>query len=433
MIKFIHYHDITIPSERQRKTFDLEAGQDLAASISDIGLLSPIILSAGTILVAGERRTRAISDIYDLGGRISFGGSVLDPGMVPFIDLGDLDPITAKTVELDENIKRLDLTWQDRTRATAELMELKRLIAQRDDLPPPTYEDLAKELHDIPRRIDVANTREDVLLAKHLENPLIAKAKTAREAFAILRKEEKDRENKDYGERLAGGLETLTHKLVQANCVDWLESQPDEQFAVICTDPPYGMDAHEFGDAGQAGSFGEHGYEDSADNLLELIGLLPAELFRVAMKDAHLYLFCDIDMFHVWEDALKAAGWRVHRTPLIWYKPSAFRCPWPDYGPQRKYELILYAIKGSRETNMLKGDVLTIPPDPNLGHHAQKPVELFAELLARSVRPGETVLDPFCGSGPIFPAAHGLKCKAVGIELDTRFIGIAGKRIEELK
>jgi DNA modification methylase len=81
----------------------------------------------------------------------------------------------------------------------------------------------------------------------------------------------------------------------------------------------------------------------------------------------------------------------------------------------------------------MAGDVLDFPADTNLGHAAQKPVALYRELLSRSCLPGQLVLDPFCGSGPIFPAAHELKVRATGIELDQGSYGIAVKRVESLK
>jgi len=78
-------------------------------------------------------------------------------------------------------------------------------------------------------------------------------------------------------------------------------------------------------------------------------------------------------------------------------------------------------------------DLFAYPPDKNLGHAAQKPVALYEDLLRRSCRPGDSVLDPFMGSGPIFAAAHPLKISATGIEMDTASFGIAVKRIEQLK
>jgi DNA modification methylase len=131
--------------------------------------------------------------------------------------------------------------------------------------------------------------------------------------------------------------------------------------------------------------------------------------------------------------AFNIAGWMVFRTPLIWYKKAGMRAPWPEWGPQRKYETILYAVKGKRPVLKMLGDVLDYPPDANLGHAAQKPVALFSDLLSRTCLPGQSVLDPFAGSGPIFSAAHGLKVRATGIEQDQASYGIMCQRIAALR
>jgi DNA modification methylase len=58
---------------------------------------------------------------------------------------------------------------------------------------------------------------------------------------------------------------------------------------------------------------------------------------------------------------------------------------------------------------------------------------LYYDLLRRSVSPGDRVLDPFAGSGPILPAAQELKCRATALEIDPAAFGIGVKRLEKLK
>jgi DNA modification methylase len=59
-------------------------------------------------------------------------------------------------------------------------------------------------------------------------------------------------------------------------------------------------------------------------------------------------------------------------------------------------------------------------------------VELYINLLKRSVKPGDSVLDCFAGTGTIFPAAHSLQCLATGIEADPNYYGISLKRLQAL-
>ncbi len=220
--------------------------------------------------------------------------------------------------------------------------------------------------------------------------------------------------------------------LLRGDCFEVMEGLQDETFDVVLTDPPYGMGADEFGDSGGKVE-AEHGYADSAGCVMGLIARLPQRLFDLTKPQAHAYIFCDIAWFKDWSDAMQRAGFRVFRTPLIWHKPGGFRAPWPEHGPQRKYEVCLFAVKGDMKVTKILGDVLTHGPDTNVGHNAQKPVALLEDLLKRSIQPGMRVLDPFCGSGSIFPAAQACKVFATGIEMDETYYGVAAKRLQDLK
>jgi len=237
--------------------------------------------------------------------------------------------------------------------------------------------------------------------------------------------------SRDLGISVGRTFNSSMHRAFNEDSLVWMRSAPAEQFDCILTDPPYGMNADEFGDSGGLAA-GGHGYEDSAENFMKIVPVLAAESFRLAKAQAHMYCFCDIDWFHHLRDSFREAGWQVFRTPWIWYKKSGMRAPWPEQGPQRKYETLLYAVKGKRPVLRMGPDVLDFSADANLGHAAQKPVALFQDLLTRTCLPGNTVFDPFMGSGPIFPAAHALKLIATGIEMDTTSYGIACKRIQNL-
>jgi len=61
-------------------------------------------------------------------------------------------------------------------------------------------------------------------------------------------------------------------------------------------------------------------------------------------------------------------------------------------------------------------------------HPTQKPLALLAQLMGRVK--GDTVLDPFCGSGTTLIAALETGRKAIGIEIDERWVDVAVKRLE---
>lgn len=434
----LHLYDqseIRIPPNRQRKQFDPNYIQELAASIADCGLIHPINIRRaddGLLdLVAGECRIKALEICWNFGQEVRCGNRTIPEGKIPCLYLGEIDPVLAFEIELEENIRRRDITWQEKATSTSRLYELRRVQAERKGTPTPTVATIAQEVTGSSEGSHHENIRRDLILSQHLENPVVARAKTRDEAFKALKREEDAQRHAELGRSVGATFTASMHTLRKGDCTQIMKELPDESYDVILTDPPYGIDAQDFGDSD--GKAQAHFYDDSYETWGRLIQSFAIASFRLARAESHLYTFCDIDRFVELRSILSSVGWSCFRTPLIAVNPTAMRTPWVDGGPQRKYQLVLYARKGNKPVTRIYGDVLTYPSDSNLGHQAQKPVALYGDLLRRSVRPGDAVLDPFCGTGTIFPACHELKCKATGIELDDAAYGIAAKRLGALK
>lgn len=434
----IRRDEVAVSENRQRRDHDAAKHQELVSSIQTTGLLhAPVLRLDGEkiVLVAGERRLRAIDEIWELGGTFLYNGEVYSGPLLPYVTLGELAPLEAEEAELEENIRRVDLSWTERALVEARLLALRQAQAIALRQPVPQAREVAEELRGADTDRAGNAVAQSIILSRNLHRPEIKAAKSHKEAWKTLKRVEEADRNRELATKLGPEYLASKHQVHHAEAIEWMRKCPSGVFDVILTDPPYGMGADEFGDSGgkTGGGSGEHGYDDSEDSFWNLIALFVGESVRLTKPDAHLYLFCDFDKFTTLRNAFEAAGWKVFRTPLIWFKPSAYRAPWPEQGPQRKYELILYAVKGGLKCTKLGGDVIQCAPDENLGHAAQKPVELFQELLSRSVRPGMTVFDPFCGTGPIFPAAHALSAVAVGVEQDAGPYAIAATRMGNLK
>ena len=436
-IQYAGVDEIVISPKRQRRAFDEGKHVELCDSIQNKatgGLLHAIVLridGGKKILVAGERRLRAFKDSHELGVDCFHAGERVPAGMIPYTDLGEMDPLDAWEAELEENIRRVDLSWQERANAAQELMEMRKAKAEQRGLPAPTVASIAEELTGRSDGGYQSDTRQELIVAKHLDDPEVAAAPTVRQAYKVLKRKEARQANAVMAESLGKAFSSNVHTLVNQDSEEWIKTLADNTFNVIVTDPPYGMDADTFGDSGGMAA-GAHSYSDDEAGFLRIVEWMPEQLYRVAAPQAHAYIFCDIDWFGLLKDRMTEAGWKVFRTPLIWHKPNGFRAPWPDAGPQRRYELILYANKGGKKTQRLAGDVISILPDENLGHSAQKPVALYKDLLLRSAVAGDKVLDAFCGTGPIFPAAQALNIYATGCEKDPASYAISAKRIKDL-
>jgi site-specific DNA-methyltransferase (adenine-specific) len=425
---------INIRPDRQRKAFRPEALGELTDSISSKGLLhAPVMRQDAGVwtLVAGERRLRALQEMWLLGSPVSYNNQVIPEGQVPYVTLGELTPLEAEEAELDENLRREALTWQESAEAMARLHRLRTAQANQAGRVH-TVADTAMEVKGRSDGSYQESVRKEILVARHLDNPEVAKAKNTEEAFKILKRQEESAKNVALAKSVGATFTKSLHKVLNVSCLTWMKAT-DETFDVILTDPPYGMGADQFGDGGGGRlANNEHHYDDSPEAWRALMQEWCPLSFKVAKTQAHAYVFCDFDKFHELKALMQQAGWYVFRTPFIAHKPNSGRVPLPTEGPRRQYEIILYAIKGHKPVTAIYPDVISTVAEGGFLHGAQKPVALFSDLLKRSVRPGDTVLDCFGGSGTTLEAAHQMKCAATVLEQEADYYGMCLKRMEDL-
>lgn len=100
-----------------------------------------------------------------------------------------------------------------------------------------------------------------------------------------------------------------------------------------------------------------------------------------------------------------------------------------DYNKLSKPDLVkmLKALNEPSEATT----VLEEPkPTKNDLHPTMKPVRLVGRLIANSSKPGESVLDPFGGSGSTLIAAEQLQRKCYVMELDPKYVDVIVERWE---
>lgn len=445
----IPFNSIIIPNTRQRQDFDPDSLMELTTSIADRGLLhAPVLRKSpeGMVLVAGERRLRAIKDLWVLGLRLVYDGQQIPEGQVPYIDLGELSPLEAEEAELDENLKRRDLTWQELASAHQRLHVLRQAQMKKDfpKLPAESLWTVADTTRELVGRADGAyqdKVRRELIVSKHLDNPEVQAAKSLDDAFKILKQQETREKNIALAKEVGKTYSADIHRLYNVDCLEWMRSYVEgievdalhSEVDVILTDPPYGMGADQFGDGAGRLSGIEHHYDDSKNAWLSLMQQWCPLSYAICKPQAHAYIFCDFDNFHELKAMMESAGWYVFRTPMIYVKVGSGRVPLPDRGPRRQYEIILYAIKGKKPVTQICPDVISGTSYESVGHGAQKSIEVYSNLLSRSVLPGDTVLDCFAGSGTIIPAAQAHQCKAIVIERELEYYAMCLERVNKLK
>ncbi len=430
--------------ERQRTKIDNAPLGELKQSIQSRGLFHPPVMSVlddGSLsLAAGERRFRAIESLAKEGIQIRFSGELIPLGHIPYATLSNSGSLEAFVAELEENIMRVELSWQDRTNALAKLHEMRS-----GSNPKQTQTATAKEIvqklggEGTPNVPTVNAVRSQIsrasLVAAHLHRPEISKARNETEAYNLVLKAEEERFTAELIRRRNSRLveETLRCEIRCGDAKSLLEDQPSGMVDLILSDPPYGVYA-DSAPGFRARSVLHHNYEDTPEYAREILRCILLEGWRVTKPKANIFLFTDIKHFEWLQTFSAQMGWKPWRYPIIWQKSlSEGLTPWQGLGPVHTFDVIFFATKGFRG---LRERILDILPEPRVKRNeklyaAEKPLPLLAKLISASTLPGDFVLDPCAGSGSTLVAARGLKRPSLGFEIDPKVADLATVRLSK--
>jgi DNA modification methylase len=64
-------------------------------------------------------------------------------------------------------------------------------------------------------------------------------------------------------------------------------------------------------------------------------------------------------------------------------------------------------------------------------HPTLKPVSLMRWIVDRWTQPGDLVLDPYMGSGPVAQACHDLGRRYIGVEIVEDYCRVAANRLAQ--
>ncbi len=405
--------------ERARSDYgDVES---LSRSIDKYGLLHPIVIDGDSdTLVAGGRRLTAM---------ILLGWTD-----IPVLFLKDLTQLEKNEVELEENIQRKDLTWQETVKLKEKLHNLKVEIYGAEW----TVEDTAKSLGE-----SKSNTHKDLLLAKALTKyPELEKESDKRIARTNARRKNEIETrrviNAGYAVASDEGGEGTTEGLHHGDCRQFLQDVESSSIDLILCDPPFGIEFDDK-DRNKAYSTTYGTFQDSVNAVMLLIGDIMEDLYRVLKPGGHMYFFYGTQHYAMVEQKIqnkffsynKESGAKYHysKIPLIWVKSSQQNAsPYTRFSCN--YESFFWCWKpGAPLHELTKPHNCTFHHEPNKKgdrhHPAQKPIELYQELIALSSHEGELVLDPFMGSGISLKAAVQMKRRIIGIEQHDEWFELA--------
>jgi len=399
-------------STRQRK--ELRNIDELAESIMRLGLIHPPVITRDGLLIAGERRVTAMRQL----------GWTDTP--VQFID--DLSEYELQSIEFEENVKRLDLTWQEEVDAVARFHELK---AKHE--PGWTQERTADELG-----LSQSHTQRLLAVSKEMDNEKVRSADKLTAAVNLVERSlsrRKTTQAADLSATISQVFEPAaptaeptapTIPLINASFHEWQASYTGPKFNLIHCDFPYGINVAE--GPRQNSSLSDF-YEDTADVYFDLLHRLSLAMDNVVHESANLIFWFSMHHYSATLDILTRMGWTVNPFPLVWHKSdNSGVAPDPARWPRRTYETAFVASRGDRKLTMAgpKAASFAWAGREEKVHISQKPIPMLKHFMSMYCDEYSIVLDPTAGSGNAIKAAEQLGAlSCLGLELDREFFEVA--------
>lgn len=422
--------------ERQRKSIgDVSS---LKESIALRGQLQPVVISRDNVLVAGERRFTAISELGDRAIRCVY--------------TDELDKTELLALEFEENSKREDLTWKDKCNAILSYHELKS-STNADWTAKATAEALSMRGPEV---------SECMAVARELRagNTLVTEAVKLSTAKGIVKRADERKKDAEVNkilavaqaprvpsiadaekapisavlEDLVSGLKRTSGFILNEDFKFWAEHYTGPKFNFIHCDFPYGVGMHK-SDQGSGDSYGT--YEDTPEIYWGLIDTLLNNLDNFCDPSAHLLFWFSMDYY---QDTLNLLSreFKVNPFPMIWVKSdNSGILPDPHRGPRRTYETAFLASRGDRKIVRPVSNHVASPIQRGQ-HMSEKPQAVLGHFFRMLVDSSSAVLDPTCGSGSAIRAAITAGAsRYLGIEMNTEFASNADdtlvKFLEEKK
>lgn len=217
--------------------------------------------------------------------------------------------------------------------------------------------------------------------------------------------------------------------ITEGDCIEVMKKMPARSIDCVITDPPYGVNYKGMGFA-KKGKFDDIANDADFDAQFQISWMRAC--YRVLKENRHFYCFCSEHHVGEFRDAIVEAGFNLKRM-LVWYKRRSGVNREVTGGYLPTTELILFAHKGQRD--LIRGpqqNFLDIAGIANMKFHpTEKPVGVLRPLILNSTKEGETILDPFAGSGSTGVAAREEHREPVLIELSPKYVKVIEGRLAQ--
>lgn len=239
------------------------------------------------------------------------------------------------------------------------------------------------------------------------------------------------------------------------DCRELLKTIPDNSVTLVVTSPPYNIGK----------KYGKYSDKISLEEWKELINDVTKEIYRILKPNGSFFLNLSpiplgndkeiLPLPYIGYGIMKENNFKI-RNIITWTFNNMQNCTNRLSG---RYENIVWGVKDlnnyifnldeiripyiTKNDKRLVGGIGRNPTDVwyfdrvnnmtkkklDLTHPTIYPLPMIVRILKMSSNVGDTILDPFAGSGTSLVAAKILNRKAIGFELDTKYKNECEKRL----
>jgi DNA modification methylase len=259
--------------------------------------------------------------------------------------------------------------------------------------------------------------------------------------------------------------------LYRGDCLDVLDRIEDESVDLIYIDPPFFSQRYYetfWGEEAERYAF-EDRWKGGINTYLNYLTARIRKMHAKLKPTGLMYVHLDWHICHYMKTEMdKIFGYGNFRNEIVWCYAGG-GIPRQDF--PRKHDVIFRYSKGDkyyyqpiyrpytpgtvqRGRTSVKGkyfdrglraegtpvndwwtDIpkITSPTDPEkLGYPTQKSVALLNRIVESSARPGDLVLDAFCGCGTTLEAAQLFRCRWIGIDISQSALRVVQNRLRKI-
>ncbi len=248
------------------------------------------------------------------------------------------------------------------------------------------------------------------------------------------------------------------YKIITGDCLKQLKDKPiSESIDLTFLDPPFNQNK----------DYAFHDDNLTTEDYWTLMKEICQQIFDITSKGGAIYFMQREKNTEDVLRCLRETGWTLQNL-IIWKKKTSAVPVASKFG--KHYQILAYATKGekARAFNRLRispplpanykferengiyvtdvwddireltsgyfaGDEAIRDKNGERFHKQQSPVALLLRIILSSSKVGDTVFDPFAGTGTTLATAHQLGRNSIGIEIDPKNAEMIENRLKEIR